>query len=61
MSRTLLALSAAAVIGAAAPASAFNVAVDFPTLTYPTVTKPDVSQGCTDLDVTKPVCTPTSR
>lgn len=49
MSRTFLALIAATVIGAAAPASALSISVDFPVLTYPPVQTPDVSQGCSDL------------
>ena len=49
MPRLFTALFAAAVIGIAAPASAFSVQVNFPTLTYPTQPSPDAGQSCTDL------------
>jgi hypothetical protein len=49
MSRLFTALTAAALIGAAAPAAALSFQVNFPTLTYPTQTTPDVGQACTDL------------
>lgn len=49
MSRILTALTAAAFVGIAAPASALSLQVNFPTLTYPTQPSPEVSQGCADL------------
>ena len=52
MSRIFAALIAATVIGAAAPASAFSLQLNFPVLTYPTQTAPITTQACSDL--TKP-------
>ncbi|MDP5084465.1 MAG: hypothetical protein NWQ23_03520 [Yoonia sp.] len=49
MPRIFLALVAAAIVSAAAPASALSFQVDFPTLTYPPRPAPEVSQGCTDM------------
>ena len=49
MSRIFFALTAAAFVAAAAPASALSFQVDFPTLTYPPQPSPEVSQGCADL------------
>lgn len=49
MTRLLTALIAATAIGAAAPASALSIQLDFPTLTYPTQPSPDVGQACSDL------------
>lgn len=48
MSRLFTAFIAAAIMSAAAPAAAFNVDINFPTLTYPTQPSPEVGQGCTD-------------
>lgn len=53
MKRTLLALTAAAVVGFAAPASAMSFQVSFPTLTYPPQPAPDATQGCSDLTTIK--------
>ena len=61
MSRFALALTTAAAIGFAAPAAAFSVSFTLPNLTYPPVTTPDVSQGCTDLSVGTATCAPVSR
>ena len=49
MSRLFFALTAAALVAAAAPASALSLQVDLPTLTYPPQPTPEVSQGCADL------------
>ena len=49
MSRSVFALAAIAFVSVAAPASAMSFQVNFPTLTYPPVSSPDVSQGCADL------------
>ncbi len=62
MSRVFLALVAAAIVGAAAPASAWSFQVNFPVLTYPTQPTPDVGQACTDLTtLTGETCTATSK
>lgn len=62
MPRIFLALTAAAIVTAAAPASALSFQVNFPTLTYPPQPSPEVSQGCTDL-TTLPgdTCTVTTK
>ncbi len=49
MSRIFFALTAAAFVGIAAPASALSLQVTFPNLTYPPQPSPEVSQGCADL------------
>ncbi len=49
MSRIFFALSAAAFMTMAVPASALSVQVDLPNLTYPPLPSPDASQGCSDL------------
>jgi len=49
MSRIFFALTAAAFVATAAPASALSLQVNFPTLTYPPQPSPEVSQGCADL------------
>ena len=49
MSRLALALTAAALIGAAAPATAFSLSANLPNLTYPEKPAPDASKGCANL------------
>ena len=49
MSRILFAVTAAAFVGFAGSASALSLQVNFPTLTYPPLPAPEVSQGCADL------------
>lgn len=62
MSRSLLAIAAVAFVSLAAPASALSLQVSFPTLTYPPVSSPDVSQGCADLTtLSGDTCTTTSK
>ncbi len=60
MSRTLIALTAAGLVALAAPASALSFQVDFPTLSYPPVATPDVTQGCTDLTTVSGATCPSS-
>lgn len=62
MSRIFLAFSAAVLIAAAAPASAFSFQVSFPTLTFPEQPAPEVGQGCADLTkLSGDTCTTTSK
>lgn len=62
MSRLVLALSAAALVAVAAPASAFSTSVNLPHLTYPPVTTPDASQGCSDVtSLSGEACAVTSK
>jgi hypothetical protein len=62
MSRLIIALTAAAIVGIAAPASAQSFQVDFPTLTYPTQPTPDVTQACSDVTtLSGDTCTTTSK
>jgi len=49
MPRIFLALVAAAIVSAAAPASALSFQFDLPMLTYPPRPAPAVTQGCADL------------
>ncbi|MEO1638041.1 MAG: hypothetical protein AAFU41_02180 [Pseudomonadota bacterium] len=49
MSRFVFALTAAAFVGIAAPASAGSFGVNLPHLTFPPQPTPDVSQGCSDV------------
>ena len=53
MKRLVLALSAAAIVGAAAPASAMTLQFDLPRLAFPTQPAPDAAQGCADLTTLK--------
>ncbi|PJI86423.1 hypothetical protein BC777_2792 [Yoonia maricola] len=62
MSRIFFALTAAALIGLAAPATALSFQVTFPTLTYPPHPSPEVSQGCADLTtLSGDTCTKTAK
>ncbi|EBA12045.1 hypothetical protein [Roseobacter sp. CCS2] len=62
MSRIFFALTAAAFVGIAAPASALSLQVNFPTLTYPPQPTPDVSQGCSEVTkLSGYTCTPTTK
>ncbi|MCK0095991.1 hypothetical protein MWU60_10465 [Yoonia sp. F2084L] len=62
MSRIFFALTAAAFVGIAAPASALSISVNFPTLTFPPQPSPEVSQGCADLTtLSGDTCTVTTK
>ncbi|MEL6838130.1 MAG: hypothetical protein AAFP85_02490 [Pseudomonadota bacterium] len=62
MKRTFFALCAAAIVGAAAPASALSLQFDLPRLSFPTQPAPDATQGCADLTTIKgDVCVATSE
>ena len=49
MSRIFVALVTAAVVTAAAPASAMSFQFSLPSLTFPPQPVPDASQGCSDV------------
>ena len=62
MQRRLIALTAALLMTAAAPASAFSMQFDFHTLTYPPKPVPEVSQGCAQpASLQRGTCTSTTK
>ena len=61
MTRIFFALTTAALLGLAAPASALSLQVQFPTLTYPPVATPDATRDCTDLTTVSGVTCPVAK